>query len=136
MASRSGTCGTRCTGTTGTIARAGARWILREPGSGTRQAADAWLVEPLSVHGGLQVDFELGSTEAIKRLAATGAGLACLSRHTVLKALADGELAEVHTALPRARRRLAIVTRRGRRLPAAAEDFVRHCLALAAQFSS
>lgn len=104
---------------------AGATWILRESGSGTRQAADAWLLEHL---GPLEVDYELGSTEAIKRLAAAGAGLACLSRHAVAPELASGSLVEVSTRLPRATRRLAIVTRRDKRLGGATEGFLRHCM--------
>ncbi len=104
---------------------AGASWILREPGSGTRQAADAWLHEHL---GPLQVDYELGSTEAIKRLAAAGVGLACLSRHAVVSELADGRLVALPTRLPRAPRRLAIAVRRDRRLGQATEDFLRHCM--------
>jgi DNA-binding transcriptional LysR family regulator len=105
-----------------------AAWILREPGSGTRQASDRWLLEHL---GRLNIGFELGSTEAIKRLAAAGAGLACLSRHVVLQSLERGELAEVHTRLPVARRRLALVVRRDKRQGRATEDFIRHCLAVA-----
>jgi DNA-binding transcriptional LysR family regulator len=101
-----------------------ASWILREPGSGTRQAADAWLLEHL---GALQVEYELGSTEAIKRLAAAGAGLACVSRHAVGVELAGGRLVEVRTRLPPHRRRLAIAVRRDRRLGRATEAFVRHC---------
>ena len=103
---------------------AGAIWILREPGSGTRQAADAWLLEHL---GPLEVDYELGSTEAVKRLAAAGAGLACLSRHAVAVELAQGTLVELDTRLPRATRRLAIVTRRDKLLGRATESFLRHC---------
>lgn len=105
------------------LAEAG--WILRELGSGTRQASDSWLLERL---GPLQVEFELGSTEAIKRLAAAGAGLACLSRHAVAAELAAGTLVELRTRLPAARRRLAIVTRREKRLGRATEDFLRHCV--------
>lgn len=101
-----------------------ATWILREPASGTRQAADAWLLDNL---GTLHVQYELGSTEAIKRLAAAGAGLACVSRHAVTAELARGSLTEVRSKLPRARRRLAIVVRRDRRLGRSAQDFVRHC---------
>lgn len=99
-------------------------WVMRETGSGTRQAADAWLLERV---GPLQVDFELGSTEAIKRLVAAGAGIACLSRHAVQGAIADGSLVELRTRLPAARRRLAIITRRGRRLPHVATAFIQHC---------
>ena len=105
-----------------------AAWILREPGSGTRQASDRWLLEHL---GQLNIGFELGSTEAIKRLAAAGAGLACLSRHVVLQSLERGDLAEVHTRLPVARRRLSLVVRRDKRQGRATEDFIRHCLSVA-----
>lgn len=104
---------------------AGATWILREPASGTRQAADAWLLEHL---GPLHVQFELGSTEAIKRLAAAGAGLACVSRHAVTAELAGGGLVELRTRLPRSRRRLAIAVRRDRRLGHTAAGFIRHCM--------
>lgn len=102
-----------------------ATWILREPASGTRQAADAWLLEHLGL---LRVDYELGSTEAIKRLAAAGAGLACISRHAVTVELAQGTLVELRTRLPRSQRRLAIVVRRDRRLGRSTEDFMRHCM--------
>ncbi len=105
---------------------ADAAWILREPASGTRQAADAWLIEHL---GPLKVEFELGSTEAIKRLAATGTGLACVSRHAVGVELAQGTLVELRTRLPRSRRRLAIAVRRDRRLGPSTADFLRHCSA-------
>ena len=101
-----------------------ATWILREVGSGTRQATDNWLLDHL---GTLNVEFELDSTESIKQLAMAGAGLACLSRHTVAAALAQGSLAEVRTRLPVAHRRLAIVVGRNKRLGRAAQDFIRHC---------
>lgn len=103
-----------------------ATWILREPASGTRQAADAWLLEHLGL---LRVDYELGSTEAIKRLAAAGTGLACVSRHAVVADLDRGELVELRTRLPRSQRRLAIAVRRDRRLGRSTEDFMRHCMA-------
>lgn len=103
---------------------AGATWILREVGSGTRQATDQWLLDHL---GTLNVEFELDSTESIKQLAMAGAGLACLSRHAVATALAQGTLVEIRSRLPVARRRLAIVVGRARRLGRAAQDFIRHC---------
>lgn len=100
-------------------------WILRELGSGTRQAADRWLLAHL---GAVNVAFELGSTEAVKRLAAAGAGLALLSRHAVADNLAQGSLVELRTGLPPATRQLALVVRRDRRLGRTAEDFIAHCL--------
>ena len=47
-----------------------ATWALREPGSGTREAVERWLLDRV---GSLNVQFELGSPEAIKRLVAAGA---------------------------------------------------------------
>lgn len=106
-----------------------APWILRELGSGTRQAADRWLLAHL---GAVNVAFELGSTEAVKRLAASGAGLALLSRHAVADNLAQGSLALVRTGLPPATRQLALIVRRDRRLGRTAQDFIAHCLQPAA----
>ena len=105
-----------------------AEWALRERGSGTREAADRWLVEHL---GELNVAFELGSPETIKRLVVAGHTLGFLSRHAVAPALAQGTLVELKTRLPAALRRLAIVRHRDKRLGAGAEDFVRHCIAAA-----
>ncbi len=105
-----------------------ASWILRELGSGTRQAADDWLFGQL---GTINVEFELDSTEAIKRLAMAGAGLACLSRHTVAESLDQGVLVEVRTRFPAARRNLAIVVGRHKRLGRATEAFIAHCTVVA-----
>jgi DNA-binding transcriptional LysR family regulator len=103
-----------------------ATWIVRELGSGTRQATDEWLIQHL---GQVNVGFELGSTEAIKRLAAAGAGLACVSRYAALDDLRSGRLAEVKTSLPPPRRRLAMVLRKDKRLGRATTDFMAHCQA-------
>ena len=103
-------------------------WALREPGSGTREAADRWLVEHL---GPVDVGYELGSSETIKRLVAMGNTLALLSRHVVAPALEQGTLVALQTRLPAATRRLAIVLHRGKRLGAGAETFMSHCMAAA-----
>lgn len=107
-----------------------ASWALRETGSGTREAADRWLIEHL---GEINVGFELGSPEAIKRLVAAGAALGCLSRQAVAQPLADGKLVELHTPLPPAVRRLAMVLHRDKRLGRGTEDFVGHCIAVSAR---
>jgi DNA-binding transcriptional LysR family regulator len=101
-----------------------ATWALREPGSGTREAADRWLIERV---GPLRVEFEFGSAEAIKRLVAAGAALGCLAREVVAHELAQGTLVEVATTLPRATRRLAIVLHRDKHLGPGSEDFLQHC---------
>ena len=104
-----------------------ASWALREAGSGTREAADRWLTEHL---GQIDVAFELGSPEAIKRIVAEGGALGCMSRHAVSQALAQRTLVELRTGLPPAVRRLAIVLHKDKRLGRGTEDFLRHCAAL------
>ncbi len=103
-----------------------AQWALRERGSGTREAADRWLVEHV---GSPDVAFEIGSPETIVRLLGSGTALGFLSRHAVADALAQGLLIEVRTRLPKATRRLAIVRHRDKRLGVGAEDFLRLCRA-------
>jgi len=102
-----------------------ATWVLREIGSGTREAADRWLIPNLPQ---MEVELELGSNEAVKRAVASGIGLGCLSRLAVRDAVADGWLVELSTPLPPMRRTLSIVRHRAKKLGAAAEDFLRHCL--------
>lgn len=103
-----------------------ARWALRERGSGTREAADRWLLAQLDqVH----VDFELGTPEAIKALVAAGDALTILPRHSVSTSLWRGELKELRAFLPTAVRQLAVVTHRDRRLGAGGEAFLQHCFA-------
>jgi DNA-binding transcriptional LysR family regulator len=87
---------------------------------------DHWLLDRL---GSLRVEFELGSTEAIKRVVAAGATLSCLSREAVARELSQHTLAEVGTRLPRATRRLSMVLHRDKHLGTGAEVFVRHCAA-------
>jgi len=104
---------------------AAATWVLREPGSGTREASDRWLLEHLArVH----VEFELGSSEAIKRVVRSGVGVGCLSRYAVAEALARGTLVELRSKLPREVRALSMVLHRQRRVGDSAQAFVRHCL--------
>jgi DNA-binding transcriptional LysR family regulator len=105
-----------------------ATWALREPGSGTREAVDRWLLERV---GPLKVEFELSSAQAIKHLVAAGAALGCLSREAVARELAQGTLVQLATRLPRAQRRLAIVLHRDKHLCQGTDDFLRHCAAFA-----
>lgn len=101
-----------------------AAWVVREPGSGTREATDRWLFEHL---GTVDIAYEFGSTEAIKRLVGFGAGIGCVSRYAVAQALEEGWLVALRTRLPKAMRRLATVVHRARPPGAAAAAFMRHC---------
>ncbi|BEV73113.1 MULTISPECIES: LysR family transcriptional regulator [unclassified Paludibacterium] len=77
-----------------------AEWILREPGSGTRQEVERLLLPQL---GTFAVAMELGDSEAIKHSVAAGLGVSCLPRRVVAGELARGEL----VALP-----LPVLTRK------------------------
>lgn len=101
-------------------------WVLREPGSGTREASDRWLIPSLAE---VEVELELGSNEAVKRAVAAGIGLGCLSRLAVQEAVAEGWLTELSTTLPEMQRTLSIVLHRSKKLGVAAEDFLQHCFA-------
>jgi LysR family transcriptional regulator, low CO2-responsive transcriptional regulator len=64
-------------------------FILREPGSGTRLAAEKFFEQ----HGvTLKVRMELGSNEAVKQLVAGGLGISVLSATTLRAEIASGEL--------------------------------------------
>lgn len=67
-------------------------FILREPGSGTRQATERFFAQ----HGiSLRGRMTLGSDETIKQTVAAGLGLAVLSRHVLTLELASGLLREL-----------------------------------------
>jgi len=83
-----------------------ARWLLREPGSGTREAVEQALRPHLQ---GFAHTLQLGSTEAIKQAAIAGLGVACLSRHALEESLALGRLQVLRTPLPPLRRQLWLV---------------------------
>lgn len=103
-----------------------ATWVLREPGSGTREASDRWLIPNIAQ---VEVELELGSNEAVKRAVASGVGLGCLSRLAVADAVAQGWLVQLSTSLPPLQRTLSVVLHRGKKLGSAADGFLKHCFA-------
>jgi DNA-binding transcriptional LysR family regulator len=104
-----------------------ASWALREVGSGTREAAERWLIEHL---GSIAIDFELGTPQAIATLVASCDTLACLPRHAVARLAKAGELTVLNTVLPRSQRRLSIVTHAAKRMGPTSEAFVEHCMSV------
>ena len=100
------------------------RWLLREPGSGTREAAEQALLPHLH-H--LQWDMEPGSTEAIKQAAAEGLGLACLSLCAVQDLVTLGRLVVLRTTLPRLTRRFYLIRHRQKRFTGNLQRFAAHC---------
>ena len=103
---------------------ANAGWVLREPGSGTREASDRWLIPQLQE---MDVELELSTNEAVKRAVAAGIGLGCLSELAVRDAVHQGWLVQLATSFPIVDRTLSIVLHRSKKLGAGAEEFLRHC---------
>jgi DNA-binding transcriptional LysR family regulator len=77
-----------------------ARWILREPGSGTRSELEDGLrrlgVDPFT----LDVALELPSNEAVAAAVAAGGGLSALSELAAAPGLASGALRRLPVELP------------------------------------
>ncbi|MDE1997316.1 MAG: LysR family transcriptional regulator [Burkholderiales bacterium] len=88
-------------------------WLLREPGSGTRDACDRALLPHLKTY---RRALELGSNDLIKKAVGAGMGLACLSRWVVKNDLAAGLLQELPTVLPRIERRYHWVIHRDKQV--------------------
>jgi DNA-binding transcriptional LysR family regulator len=86
-----------------------ATWLLRESGSGTRETIDQLLTPHLHQ---LRAGIEFGNSEAIKRAAASGLGISCLSRYVVEDFLTSGLLVAPASELPRLTRRFHLVTHR------------------------
>jgi len=96
-------------------------WLLREPGSGTREMTDQLLLAHL---GQYRRCIELGSSEALLNAAAQGLGLACLSQAVVQNALQQGQLVKLSTPLPPLRRQCYLVLHRQKQVTAALERFI------------
>ncbi|MBK7356712.1 LysR family transcriptional regulator [Propionivibrio sp.] len=69
-------------------------WIVREPGSGTRETLDQALRHH---HSELKVRLELEHTEAIKRAVEFGLGIGCISRLALREAFRRGSLVAIET---------------------------------------
>ena len=72
-----------------------AAWILREPGSGTRQTFDCAMRH---VQSQIDICLELEHTEAIKRAVESGLGIGCISRLALKEAFRRGSLVELPVA--------------------------------------
>jgi DNA-binding transcriptional LysR family regulator len=102
-----------------------ATWLLREPGSGTREIIDQLLIPHLH-H--LRAGIEFGNSEAIKRAAASGLGITCLSRCVVEDLLKSGALIEPRTELPRLTRRFYLVTHARKKHTHGLDLLIKHLL--------
>jgi LysR family transcriptional regulator, low CO2-responsive transcriptional regulator len=97
-----------------------AAWVLREPGSSTRENAEALLRRAGVVP---RVAMEWASTEAIKKAVQAGLGVSILSAHAVELEVQNGLLAVIRHPDLRCRRQFFLVSHADRRLSPAARAF-------------
>ena len=96
-------------------------FILREPGSGTRQATERYFAE----HGIRPATrMTLGSDETIKQAVAAGLGLAVLSRHVLALDPTHGPLRELDVEGFPLQRQWTVVYLREKRLSPLAQAFL------------
>ncbi|HWG69067.1 MAG TPA: LysR family transcriptional regulator [Steroidobacteraceae bacterium] len=109
---------------------AGAEWLLREPGSGTREAVEHALLPHLRhFHPAMT----LGSSEAIKNAVAEGLGLSCLSRSVVQDLVAAKRLTALATQLPPLTRRFTLIHHERKVLSQSLRGFLAHCAGFGAK---
>lgn len=101
-----------------------ANWLLREPGSGTREAVEQLLLPHLHQ---LQSEMQFGGTEAIKQAAAAGLGVTCLSACAVRDLVALGKLVVLDTTLKRLARRFYLIHHRQKQFSQSLRQFLAYC---------
>lgn len=101
-----------------------ASWILREPGSGTRQTFDRALSGLLPR---LNVALQLQHTEAIKRAVEARLGIGCLSAVTLQEAFARGSLVPLAVPGRDFRRRFYFILHRQKYRSAGIERWMALC---------
>jgi DNA-binding transcriptional LysR family regulator len=104
-----------------------ATWLLRESGSGTREIIDQQLIPHLHR---LKAGIEFGDSEAIKRAAASGLGITCLSRCVVHDLIRSGALVAPRTELPRLSRRFLLVIHNQKRRTRGLDRLIEYLLAV------
>ncbi|MER8770029.1 LysR substrate-binding domain-containing protein [Mesorhizobium sp. M0960] len=90
----------------------GLRWIIREGGSGTREALEDLARRDGISFADLQIFLVLPSNEAIRQAVEAGAGASIISELVVARAVAEGSLRSVPIDLPK--REFAMITHRDR----------------------
>jgi DNA-binding transcriptional LysR family regulator len=105
-----------------------ATWLLREPGSGTREIINQLLIPHLH-H--LQSGIEFSNAEAIKRAAASGLGITCLSQSVVRDLTKVGALVAPATELPRLTRRFFLIVHPSKHRTRGLERLIGHLERLA-----
>jgi DNA-binding transcriptional LysR family regulator len=100
-------------------------WLLREPGSGTRETTE-FVFGELGIAPPVTT---IGSNGAIRECVRVGLGISLLSRDAVARDLAAGTLAEVPTRATPLVRDWHLVATRDRELPSGARRFLDYIVA-------
>ncbi|MDF3030473.1 MAG: LysR family transcriptional regulator [Moraxellaceae bacterium] len=103
---------------------ANADWILREPGSGTREVFDNAVLG--RIHR-INLLLEFGHTEAIKHAVASGIGIGCASRRTLEDAFRTGSVVPLATPFLDLKRELYVLIHRQKFRTQGLERFLAHC---------
>ena len=105
-------------------ALAAARWVLREPGSGTRAVFEDAIKGTFAL---THAPVELGGIGAVKRAVMAGAGLGCLSGSAVEPELKSGQLRRVYVPGLNLRRQITLLIHRQKYIDAQLQEFLRYC---------
>lgn len=103
---------------------AGADWILREPGSGTREVFDNAVLGRIPR---IRLLLEFSHTEAIKQAVASGIGIGCASRRSLEDAFRTGSVVPLATPFLNLRRELFVLIHRQKFRTQGLERFLQHC---------
>jgi DNA-binding transcriptional LysR family regulator len=101
-----------------------ADWIIREKGSGTRQAFDRAMTGILS---NLKLRLELQHTEGIKRAVEAGLGIGCLSKITLEEAFKRGSLVPLACPHRNWTRKFYFILHRQKFLSHGVRSWMEHC---------
>jgi DNA-binding transcriptional LysR family regulator len=100
---------------------AGETWVLREPGSASRQVVE----QALTMHGvAWQEHLHMANNEAMKQAIMAGLGIGMVSRLAVMLELRHGLLYEISVANLQVDRQISVVYRTDTALSAAARAFL------------
>ena len=100
-----------------------ANWLLRERGSGTREALEQTLLPHIAQ---LKSNLEFNDHEAIKQSAAQGLGIACLSRTVVTDMLDAGKLVELKTPFGKLVRRFSLLVHHQKQITPGMQNIIDH----------
>ena len=98
-----------------------ANWLLREQGSGTREALENVLLPHLPQ---LKSHLEFNDNEAIKQSAVRGLGVACLSELIVSDMIEAGRLVEIKTDFVRIPRRFSLLIHHQKKITKGMQRFI------------